>query len=131
MAAFATLEQFEARFERALNVTEQARVTALLDDAADVIRAQVAGILDPAPSITVGVSCAMVGRVIRNPAGKRQETFGTDYAFQLDPAVASGELYLTEGEQDDVAAAVSAAGGTGGATGAFTITPVYPVVVDS
>ncbi|WP_431903644.1 hypothetical protein [Nonomuraea sp. bgisy101] len=122
MATFATLQQFKDRFERPLTVAEETRVGALLEDAADIIRAQVPGLVDPGPSLAVGVSCAMVARVIRNPEGKVTEQIGDDYGFRRDDAVASGELHLTEVERDDLIAAVNPAT----ASGAFTITPVYP-----
>jgi hypothetical protein len=122
--AFATLQQFKDRFERTLTAAEETRVTALLDDASDIMRARVPGLAaaSPVPSIAVGVCCAMVARVVRNPEGKFREGFGDDYDFQRDAAVSSGELQLTDTEQDNLEAAVSGAG-TGGA---FSIAPLYP-----
>lgn len=116
MAAFATLQQFEARFERPLTAAEQARVTVLLDDASAIIRAQMPNLPDPPPETVVGVVCAMVARAIRNPEGKRSETID-DYSYTRDNAVSTGDLYLADAERDLL-------GSPGG--GAFSITPLYP-----
>jgi hypothetical protein len=116
MTAFATLYQFQMRFERPVASDEEPRVGALLDDATAIIRAQVPQLTDPPPATVVNVVCAMVARVIRNPDGKRSETID-DYSFTRDNAVSVGGLYLTEAEKDVL---------TSPGAGAFTITPVIP-----
>lgn len=125
MAAFATLQQFKDRFERAVKTAEETRVTALLDDASALMVGRVPKLatVTPTPAIAVSVCYAMVARVVRNPEGKFKEAFGDDYDFQRDAAQASGELVLTESEYEDLVAAVS---GTAAAGRAFSIAPLYP-----
>jgi hypothetical protein len=125
VAAFATLQQFKDRFERAVKPAEETRVTALLDDASALMVGRVPKLATviPTPAIAVSVCYAMVARVVRNPEGKFKEGFGDDYDFQRDAAQASGELVLTESEYEDLVAAVS---GTAAAGRAFSIVPLYP-----
>ncbi|MEU7741984.1 hypothetical protein [Nonomuraea sp. NPDC049158] len=125
MAAFATLDQFKARFERAVKLAEEARITARLDDASALMVGRVPKLatITPTPAIAVSVCYDMVARVFRNPEGKFREAFGDDYEYQRDEAQASGELVLTESEYEDLVAAVS---GTAAAGRAFSITPLYP-----
>lgn len=113
MAAFATLTQFQARFERTLTSGEETRASALLDDASEIIRCLVPMLADPPPEAVVGVVCAMVARVIRNPDGKRSETID-DYSYTRDNTVSAGELRLTGAERDILSPPASSA---------FTITP--------
>lgn len=60
------------------------------------------------------VVSSMVLRVLRNPDGKRQESID-DYSWTRDNAVSSGLLYITPDELSWL--------GSGGPSGAFTITP--------
>ncbi|MEV4020172.1 hypothetical protein AB0J35_57820 [Nonomuraea angiospora] len=125
--AFATLQDFKDRFERAVKPSEETRVTARLADASAIMSGRVPQLLtaDPVPAIAVSVCFEMVARVMRNPEGKFREAFGDDYEFQRDEAQASGELELTENEYDDLVAAIT---GPAAAGRAFSIAPLYPAV---
>jgi hypothetical protein len=125
--AFATLQDFKDRFERAVKPSEETRITARLTDASAIMSGRVPQLLDadPVPDIAVSVCFEMVARVFRNPEGKFREAFGDDYEFQRDESQATGKLELTDNEYDDLVAAVSGAAAAGRS---FSIAPLYPAV---
>lgn len=123
--AFATLQDFKDRFERAVKLAEETRISARLEDASAIMSGRVPQLLttDPVPVIAVSVCFEMVARVFRNPEGKFREGFGDDYEFQRDEAQASGKLELTESEYEDLVAAIA---GPAAAGRSFSIVPFYP-----
>ncbi|MFB4285698.1 hypothetical protein ACBJ59_61300 [Nonomuraea sp. MTCD27] len=125
--AFATLQDFKDRFERAVKSSEETRISARLADASAIMSGRVPQLLtaDPVPDIAVSVCFDMVARTIRNPEGKFREGFGDDYEYQRDAGQASGKLELTDEEYDDLVAAVSGAAAAGRS---FSIAPLYPAV---
>ncbi|WP_151898278.1 MULTISPECIES: hypothetical protein [unclassified Streptomyces] len=99
MADFATVEDLRARLlGRDLTTDEEAKAPALLTDATAIILARFP-YLDPLapPPVAVGVCCAMVLRVLRNPSGLRTEAID-DYSYTIDSSRSAGELYLTQEE---------------------------------
>ena len=109
--AFASAEDLEARWH-ALTTEEKAKASALLDDAADLIRTTCPA-WRKATSVTLKrVSCAAVKRAMLagdDTAGVTQHTetagsYSESYAYS-NPA---GDLYLTASEKE-------AQGGTGAA----------------
>lgn len=118
MADFATVEDLRARLlGRDLTPDEEAKAPALLADATAIIQARFPQ-LDPAtpPPSAVGVCCAMVLRVLRNPAGLRTEAID-DYSYTIDSSRSTGELHLTEQEARTLRATLGAA---------FSIVPGVP-----
>ena len=98
MAAFAEYSDLEARW-RPLSTAEQENATALLEDAAVIIRAEVPGADDLDPGITRLVSCAMVKRALitANVEGFSQVQNAAG-PFQHGGTVANpmGNLYLSK-----------------------------------
>lgn len=122
----ASIADLNARSFRTLTASEQEVGETLLGDAWALVlsaKPNVADRLDATPpnlvfkSLVVQTLCAMVLRVLSNPAGKLEER-QDDYQYRLDAAVSSGALYLSDAELarlsdgDDVA------------DGAWTIGPV-------
>jgi hypothetical protein len=48
-------------------------------------------------SLVVEIQCAAVGRFLKNPDGKYEES-SDDYSFKRDAALATGEIYITDSE---------------------------------
>jgi hypothetical protein len=106
----ATVSDLEARWLRPKPLTESERRVAqeYLDDAWEAIllprrltlpAQMLAG--EVAERTVRRVLCAMVLRVFMNPEGKSEESID-DYRYRRDAAVASGELYVSDGELADV-----------------------------
>lgn len=91
MAAFATLEDYEARNG---SVTDAARVQAMLDDASAMIRSKLPRGFTPDTAVARALTVVVARRSITNPGGFRQRTIG-QYSETLGEA---GGLYVTEGE---------------------------------
>lgn len=109
--AFASVEDLEARWH-ALTTEEKAKASALLDDAADLIRTTCPAWAKAGQTTLKRISCAAVKRAMLagdDTAGVTQHTqtagsYSESYAYS-NPA---GDLYLTASEKE-------ALGGTGAA----------------
>lgn len=121
----ATFTDLQNRSLRTLSAQEISVGTTLLGDAWAIVTTRIPGLslrLDaptaaPLRSVVVQVLCAMVLRVLNNPDGKFKETID-DYSYQLDSAVSTGSLYMSDAEAlllDDVS--------DGASDGAWTIKP--------
>lgn len=95
-----------ARSFRTLTEAELTVGETLLGDAWTVVLSAKPNVADrlsaepPNPlfkSLVVQTLCAMVLRVLSNPAGKLEER-QDDYQYRLDSAVSSGALYLSDAE---------------------------------
>ena len=123
-APLATVPDVENRW-RPLTEAERAAALTRIDDASALVRAYRrdvdAHLADPDYADMVARIVADVAlRVLRNPAGVRQESIGAR-SYTLDTG--SGLLQLTEAEQQQLDLTPDrAAGATGGA---FTIAPAY------
>lgn len=121
----ATSTDLQNRSLRTLSVQESTVGSTLLEDAWAIVTTRIPGLpvrLDAAGSeglrsVVVQVLCAMVLRVLNNPDGKFKETID-DYSYQLDSAVSTGALYLSDAEADLLADTAS-----GVSEGAWTIKP--------
>ena len=121
----ATSTDLQNRSLRTLTVQESTVGSTLLEDAWAILITRIPGLparLDAAGSeglraVVVQVLCAMVLRVLNNPDGKFKETID-DYSYQLDSAVSTGSLYLSDAE-----AALLADLADGASDGAWTIKP--------
>jgi hypothetical protein len=122
VADFATVEDLRGRLlGRDLTADEETKAPALLADASAIMRARFPSLDTSTPPTAVGVCCAMVLRVLKNPDGKRSETID-DYSYTIDSARSAGELYLTEQEAAQLRPAPRTA---------FSITPLAPAVTDA
>lgn len=120
----ATWQDAEARW-RPLTVPEQAAANTRLADASALVRSYRADVDehladDNYRATVVRVVAEAAVRVLRNPAGVKQESIGAR-SYTLDASVAGGALYLTEHEQ----AALDLVPGRQQLGGAFTIRPGY------
>jgi hypothetical protein len=102
MANPATSDDLVARSLRTLTDQEITVGGTLLGDAWNVIVSRVPEAENRLSNTTfsdlvVQIECAMVLRVLNNPDGKRSETID-DYQYQLDQAVSTGALYLSDAE---------------------------------
>ncbi len=101
--AYATWQDVQDRFGRALTDSERQQVDAWLDDIEDSIVARIPNLTDlvTAGTITtrtvVKVESAAVIRVLRNPDGKLTERID-DYSWTRDSSTATGSLCLTDEE---------------------------------
>lgn len=100
----ATSTDLQNRSLRTLSAQEIAVGSTLLGDAWAILTTRIPGLsarLDAdaggLESVTVQVLCAMVLRVLNNPDGKFKEQID-DYSYQLDSAVSTGSLYLSDAE---------------------------------
>lgn len=123
----ATINDLTARSFRSLSDAEKAVGDTLLGDAWAIVlsaKPSVGDRLDATPpdtvfkSLVVQTLCAMVLRVLSNPAGKLEER-QDDYQYRLDSAVSTGALYLSDAELARLSE------GDDGADGAWTIHPNY------
>lgn len=124
-APLATWQDVQARW-RPLTEAEQQQATVRLADASALVRAYRPDVdqhlADDSYRATVlRVTAEAAVRVLRNPAGIKQESIGTR-SYTLDASVAGGALYLTEHEQ---AALDLTPGAAPAPAGAFTIRPAY------
>ncbi|MET8982135.1 hypothetical protein ABZX85_41785 [Streptomyces sp. NPDC004539] len=99
--ALATLTDLEDRLGRDLTDAETRRATAWLEDASALILARFPQYATAPTAVSKKVCCAMVLRVLSNPDGKRQESID-DYAYTVDSARSTGEVYLSEDEADEL-----------------------------
>lgn len=104
----ATSADLVARSLRTLTDQEKTVGTTLLEDAWNIIVSRVpsaetrlsdSGFDQRFSALVVQIECAMVLRVLNNPDGKRSESID-DYQYQLDQAVSTGALYLSDAEYD-------------------------------
>lgn len=100
MAPLATVDDVEQRLgDVTLGHSDQARVTALLDDASELVRLE-AGTDWAPPAVVPGsvkaVVLRMVDRAYRNPEGFSAESDG-DYSYQRTQVQAG--VYLTDAER--------------------------------
>lgn len=116
MADLATLTDLADRLGRDLTAPEVRQGAALLIDATAIILDRFPQYGTAPTPASRAVCAAMVTRVLRNPAGLRSEQID-DYAYTIDSARSSGELYLTENEIDTL---------TPIRTSAFSIVPLAP-----
>lgn len=120
VADFATVEDLRGRLlGRDLTADEAAKAPALLADASAIMRGRFPTLDTTTPATAVGVCCAMVLRVLQNPAGLRSQTID-DYSYTIDSARSAGVLYLSDQEAAQL---------QGAARTAFSITPGAPAVV--
>ena len=115
--ALATTADLADRLGRDLTTSETRQATAWLDDATGIILDRFPQYATAPTPVATGVCCAMVLRVLQNPAGKRSETID-DYSYTIDSARSAGELYLTSAELDTLRPI---------RTSAFSITPTTEV----
>lgn len=95
MAAFATVEDYQARAAVTLAGPQAAQVAAYLDDATALMRRFIPTGYEPDPDTTRAVCVAIVRRVMANPGGFRQRTIGS-YSETLGE---DGGMYLTDDEK--------------------------------
>lgn len=97
MAAFATVEDYEARaaVTLAAGSPKAAQVAAYLDDATALMQRHIPAGYTPDEATLRAVCVAVVRRVMANPGGRRQRTIG-QYSETLGE---DGGLYLTEDEK--------------------------------
>ncbi|MET9816518.1 hypothetical protein [Streptomyces sp. NPDC006355] len=98
MAAFATVEDYEARAAATLAGARRVQVEAYLADASALMRKHIPAGFTPDAETLVAICVAVVRRVIANPGGRRQRTIG-QYSETLGE---DGGLYLTEDEIDQL-----------------------------
>lgn len=107
LPAFATIEDVEARLQRALDGDETVQAQAALDEASDLARAETGrdwvdddGELDGTDAQLAavrGVVATAASRVLRNPAGEAQQTAGP--FSRSFGAGASPSVYFTKSER--------------------------------
>lgn len=107
MAAFATVDDLEARW-RTLSSAEKSRAVVLLDDASAMIRASAAGIDerisdgDLDAGVPLLVVCAMVKRAMlaaEAPGVKTTQETAGPFSQSFTYANPMGDLYLTAAEK--------------------------------
>lgn len=94
MAAYATVEDYEARAAVSLAGAKRSQVEAYLDDASALMRRHIPTGFEPDPATLKAIAVAVTRRVMANPGGYRQRSIG-QYAETLGE---SGGLYLTPEE---------------------------------
>jgi hypothetical protein len=94
MAAYATVEDYEARAAVSLSGAKRSQVEAYLDDASALMRRHIPTGYEPDPATLKAIAVAVARRVMANPGGYRQRSIG-QYAETLGE---NGGLYLTEDE---------------------------------
>jgi hypothetical protein len=122
--SYAIASDVAGRLGRALTADETALVTLLLDDVERMIVRRVidldAQIAADPPTIdqamVVKVEAWAVVRFMKNPDGKYQEALQGEYSFTRDQSIASGTLYITDDEWDDLLPSTQT-------SSAFTIRP--------
>lgn len=116
MSSPAVLGDVESRFPRALTAHEQTQASTLLEDAWADLQDDVVDLASrlsvaPSPEVeelhrrTVRVLAQAVGRVLKNPWGRKQESRSLDdsqRSWTLDEALSSGALYFTDDELDSL-----------------------------
>lgn len=97
MAAFATVEDYEARAAVSLpeGSPRRKQVEAYLDDASALMRRHIPAGYEPDPATLKAIAVSVVRRVMANPGGYRQRTIG-QYSESLGE---DGGLYLTDDEK--------------------------------
>lgn len=99
MAAFATVEDYEARAAVTLAGARRAQVEAYLEDASALMRRHIPAGYTPDADTLRAICVAVVRRVMANAGGLRQRTIG-QYSETLGE---DGGLYLTQDEKDQLA----------------------------
>ncbi|MFM9637605.1 hypothetical protein [Streptomyces turgidiscabies] len=94
MAAYATVEDYEARAAVSLSGAKRSQVEAYLDDASALMRRHIPTGFEPDPATLKAIAVAVTRRVMANPGGYRQRSIG-QYAETLGE---NGGLYLTPDE---------------------------------
>jgi hypothetical protein len=94
MAAYATVEDYEARAAVSLSGAKRSQVEAYLDDASALMRRHIPTGFGPDPATLKAIAVAVARRVMANPGGYRQRSIG-QYAETLGE---NGGLYLTSDE---------------------------------
>lgn len=94
MAAFATVEDYEARADVTLSERKRLQVEAYLDDASALMRRHIPTGYTPDEGTTKAIAVAITRRVIANGGGYRQRTIG-QYSETLGE---NGGLYVTDEE---------------------------------
>ncbi|SFK73143.1 hypothetical protein [Streptomyces pini] len=94
MAAYATVDDYEARAAVTLTGAKRAQVEAYLADASALMRRHIPAGHEPDPDVLRTVAVAVTRRVMANPGGYRQRTIG-QYSETLGE---DGGLYLTDDE---------------------------------
>lgn len=115
MAAFATVEDYEARARVTLTGAARAQVQALLDDVSELMRSHLPPGFAPAAGAARAVAVGVVRRVMANPGGYRQRSTGS-YSETLGE---DGGMALTDAE----IAMLLGPDQTSGADRAFTLLP--------
>ncbi|MEU9065822.1 hypothetical protein AB0D60_02860 [Streptomyces sp. NPDC048306] len=97
MAAFATVEDYEARAAVSLpeGSPRRTQVEVYLDDASALMRRHIPAGYEPDPATLKAIAVSVVRRVMANPGGYRQRTIG-QYSESLGE---DGGLYLTDDEK--------------------------------
>jgi hypothetical protein len=95
MAAYATVEDYEARAAVTLAGAKRAQVEAYLEDASALMRRHIPDGYVPDAETLRAIAVAVTRRVMANPGGYRQRTIG-QYAETLGE---NGGLYLTDDEK--------------------------------
>lgn len=114
MANPATIEDVEARWGPISDQALRARAETWVGDAwrkvkrIPAVESRLAS-GDLEAEDVVGVICAMVIRVLKNPQGYRQRSID-DASVTIDTALASGELYLSDSERADLTLQVPLSG---------------------
>lgn len=98
MAAYATVEDYEARAAVQLTGTRRAQVEAYLDDASALMQRHIPAGHTPDAGTLRAICVAVVRRVMANPGGYRQRSVG-QYAETLGE---DGGLYLTDDEKEQL-----------------------------
>jgi hypothetical protein len=94
VAAFATVEDYEARADVVLSARKRLQVEAYLDDASALMRRHIPTGYTPDTGTTKAIAVAITRRVIANGGGYRQRTIG-QYSETLGE---NGGLYVTAEE---------------------------------
>lgn len=110
MTSPAVVGDVEARFPRALTAHEETLAGTLLEDAWADLQDAVSDLADRLgdPALnrkTIRVLSQAVGRVLKNPWGRKQESRVLDdsqRSWTLDEALAAGALYFTDDELDSL-----------------------------
>lgn len=104
---YVTLRDITDRYEGTITNDQQTWVLSLIGDACSLVRSRLPQLDTWIASGQVSTSevrrvvSEIILRRVRNPKGFRQENAG-DYGYSRDPIAASGRLYVTDEELDDM-----------------------------
>lgn len=126
----ADIWQLQQRIPGGVASEDLPRALAALDDASALIRVEAGedwldddGNLETVPAAIVSVCCAVVRRVLDNPAGLTSETIA---GYSYSQANASADVFLTKAERATIRKAV----GAGGFVSITLESPYTPPLVD-